>query len=301
MVIDKKTLIKIRKYKSIYLMFIPIAVYFIVFSYYPLILGIISSFRESILIGTPKFVGLENYKDVISNPLYGEAFLNTIIVNLLTFVVQFIFGLFIALSLNEVRIKAIRSTIQTVTYIPNLLSWAIVGGMWIRILAPTGMLNNILKLIYGDSFTPIVFMAQPKFARTIMILTGAWKGAGYYAVLLLTAIVSIDQSIYESASIDGATRLQQIGYITIPNLVPTMKIITVLGSMNFLRNFDQIFIMGNANIFSKVRNLLYLIYTEGVVNFKIGIATAAATIVLVATFIISTIVRRLTKYDETFD
>lgn len=227
--------------------------------------------------------------------------MNTIIVNLLTFVVQFIFGLFIALSLNEVRIKAIRSTIQTVTYIPNLLSWAIVGGMWIRILAPTGMLNNILKLIYGDSFTPIVFMAQPKFARTIMILTGAWKGAGYYAVLLLTAIVSIDQSIYESASIDGATRLQQIGYITIPNLVPTMKIITVLGSMNFLRNFDQIFIMGNANIFSKVRNLLYLIYTEGVVNFKIGIATAAATIVLVATFIISTIVRRLTKYDETFN
>ena len=86
-------------------MFIPIAVYFIVFSYYPLILGIISSFRESILIGTPKFVGLENYKDVISNPLYGEAFLNTIIVNLLTFVVQFIFGLFIALSLTKLGLR----------------------------------------------------------------------------------------------------------------------------------------------------------------------------------------------------
>lgn len=301
MLIDRKTLIKIRKYKSIYLMFVPIAVYFIIFSYYPLILGIISSFRESILIGTPKFVGLENYKSVLSNPLYSEAFINTIIVNFLTFAVQFIFSLIIALSLNEVKNKIIRSSIQTVTYIPNLLSWAIVGGMWIRILSPTGMLNNILKLIYGDGFNPIVFMAEPRFARTIMILTGAWKGAGYFAVLLLTAIVSIDQSIYESANIDGATRFQQIVHITVPNLVPTMKIITVLGSMNFLRNFDQIFIMGNANIFGKVRNLLYLIYTEGVVNFKIGIATAAATMVLIATFIISTIVRRLTKYDETFN
>lgn len=301
MLIDKKTLIKIRKYKSIYLMFIPIAIYFIVFSYYPLILGIISSFRESILIGTPKFVGIENYKNVLSNPLYSEAFVNTIIVNFLTFVVQFVFSLFIALSLNEVKNKMIRSGIQTVTYIPNLLSWAIVGGMWIRILSPTGMLNNILKLIYGNNFNPIVFMAEPRFARTIMVLTGAWKGAGYFAVLLLTAIVSIDQSIYESASIDGATRFKQILYITVPNLVPTMKVITVLGSMNFLRNFDQIFIMGNANIYSKVRNLLYLIYTEGIVNFKIGIATAAATMVLIATFIISTIVRRLTRYDETFN
>ncbi|SFQ44171.1 ABC transporter permease subunit [Caldicoprobacter faecalis] len=301
MLIDKKTLIKIRKYKSIYLMFIPIAIYFIVFSYYPLILGIISSFRESILIGTPKFVGIENYKNVLSNPLYSEAFVNTIIVNFLTFVVQFVFSLFIALSLNEVKNKMIRSSIQTVTYIPNLLSWAIVGGMWIRILSPTGMLNNILKLIYGNNFNPIVFMAEPRFARTIMVLTGAWKGAGYFAVLLLTAIVSIDQSIYESASIDGATRFKQIVYITVPNLVPTMKVITVLGSMNFLRNFDQIFIMGNANIYSKVRNLLYLIYTEGIVNFKIGIATAAATMVLIATFIISTIVRRLTRYDETFN
>lgn len=301
MLIDKKTLIKIRKYKSIYLMFIPIAIYFIVFSYYPLILGIISSFRESILIDTPKFVGIENYKNVLSNPLYSEAFVNTIIVNFLTFVVQFVFSLFIALSLNEVKNKMIRSSIQTVTYIPNLLSWAIVGGMWIRILSPTGMLNNILKLIYGNNFNPIVFMAEPRFARTIMVLTGAWKGAGYFAVLLLTAIVSIDQSIYESASIDGATRFKQIVYITVPNLVPTMKVITVLGSMNFLRNFDQIFIMGNANIYSKVRNLLYLIYTEGIVNFKIGIATAAATMVLIATFIISTIVRRLTRYDETFN
>lgn len=175
MLIDRKTLIKIRKYKSIYLMFVPIAVYFIIFSYYPLILGIISSFRESILIGTPKFVGLENYKSVLSNPLYSEAFINTIIVNFLTFAVQFIFSLIIALSLNEVKNKIIRSSIQTVTYIPNLLSWAIVGGMWIRILSPTGMLNNILKLIYGDGFNPIVFMAEPRFARTIMILTGAWK------------------------------------------------------------------------------------------------------------------------------
>jgi len=291
---------QVKKYKLIYAMLFPIALYFIIFSYYPLVLGIINSFRESKLIGTPKFVGLANYKEVLANPLYLNALENTIVVGLLTFIVQFVFGLLIALSLNEIKSKFIKSTIQSVTYLPNLLSWAIVGGMWITILSPSGMVNAMRQIIYGAGTSPVVFMSEPKYARTIMVLTGAWKGAGYFAVLFIAAIVSINQSIYESARIDGASRLKQIIYITIPNLVSTMKVITVLGSMSILRNFDQIFVMGNSLIYDKVRNLLYLIYTDGIVNFKVGLATAAATIVLIATFLLSTFVRKITRYDETY-
>jgi putative aldouronate transport system permease protein len=75
----------------------------------------------------------------------------------------------------------------------------------------------------------------------------------------------------------------------------------VLGSMGILRNFDQIFVMGNSTIYNEVRNLLYLIYTDGIVNFKVGLATAAATLVLIATFLLSTLVRKLTRYDETYN
>lgn len=292
---------QIKKYRLIYAMFLPIAAYFIVFSYYPLALGILNSFRESKLIGRPEFVGLANYRDVFSNPLYMEAFVNTVIVGFFTFVVQFAAGLLIALSLNEVKNNFTKSAVQSVTYLPNLLSWAIVGGMWITILSPSGMLNGLLQLIFGSDFTRIIFMTEPKFARAIMVLTGAWKGAGYFAVLFMAAIVSVNMTVYEAASIDGASRLRQIIYITLPNLVPTMKVIIVLGSMSFLRNFDQIFVMGNASIYGKVRNLLYLIYNDGIINFKVGLATAAATLVLLATLVLSTAVRKLTKYDETYD
>ena len=253
---------------------------------------------ESKLIGDPQFVGLDNYLSVIKDSLYSQALVNTLIVGIGTFLARFALGLVIALSINEIKNKVLKASTQSVTYLPYLLSWAVVGGMWITILSNTGMLNAFLRMILGDTFQPMVFMAEARFARAIMIFTGAWKDAGYYAVLFLAAIVSIDQTIYEAAAIDGASRMKQILLITIPNLTGTMKVIAVLGSMSVLRNFDQIFIMGNASIFDEVKNLLYLIYQNGITEFKVGIATAGATLLLILTFIISYIVRKLTRYDK---
>lgn len=298
---ERLTLKKLSKHRFIYLMLLPIAAYFIVFSYYPLGLGLYSSFHDVKLLGGSQFVGMANYANVIANPQYGQAFLNSLIVGIGTFVFQFLWGLTIALLLNEVRGKIAKSAIQSVTYIPYLLSWSVVGGLWMLLFSPSGMVNGLLELISSGDFQPIVFMSEPKFARFIMIFTGAWKGAGYYAVLFLAAIVGIDPSIYESASIDGASRLRQIFQITVPNIVPTMKVVTVLGAMGVLRNFDQIYIMGTASILDKVRNLLYLIFTQGVQQFKVGPATAAATLVLIGTMVISSIVRKVIRYDDTYE
>lgn len=292
---------QLKKYKLIYAMLLPIAIYFSIFSYYPLVLGVINSFRKSKMIGIPEFVGLANYKEIFVNPLYIQAFVNTVIVGLFTQVFQFLFGLLIALSINEVKSKFIKSAIQSVTYLPSLLSWAIVGGMWITILSPSGLINGILQFFNRSDFSPIVFMGEPQLAREIMVLTAAWRGAGFYAVLFVAAIVSINPTVYEAANIDGASRLKQLVYITIPSLVPTMKVIVVLGSMGILRNFDQIFVMGNSTIYHEIRNLLYLIYTDGITNFRVGLATAVATLVLIATFVLSTAVRRITKYDQTYN
>jgi putative aldouronate transport system permease protein len=292
---------QMKKYQFIYFMLLPIAVYFLVFSYYPLALGIVYSFQKSKLLGEAEFAGLANYRDIFSNPLYYEAFINTVVVGLFSFMAEFILGLAVALSLNEIKHKFVKSTVQSVTYLPNILSWAIVGGMWMTILSPSGLINGILKLICGSGFHQIVFMSEPRFARTIMVLTGAWKHAGYYTVLFLAAMTGIDPMLYEAASIDGTSRFQQIFYITLPNLVSTMKVLVVLGSMGVLRNFDQIYIMGNSSIYGEVRNLLFLIYTDGILNFKVGTAMAAATMLLVATYILATIIRKLVKYDQTYD
>lgn len=205
----------------------------------------------------------------------------------------------LAILLNEIRSKGVRSLFQTVSYIPHLLSWAVVGSIWITLLSPSGLINGVLKAINGDGFRKIVFMSERDYARGIHDLHPApWKGAGYYAALFLAAIISINPTLYEAASIDGATRLQQIIRITIPELTSTIKVVTMLGVMGILRNFDQIFIMSNSSILDKVRNLLYLIYNEGIVNIKVGSASAAATLVLLATMLISFTMRKLIKYDQ---
>lgn len=289
---------RLRRYRFIYLMMIPVLVYFLVFSYYPMMLGIYNSFREIKLLGNASFVGWKNYQTIFASPVYSQAFVNTLIVGTGTFLLQTAWGLVLALAMSELRKKISRSFFQTISYIPNLLSWSVVGSIWITLLSPTGLLNSVLELIGGEEFRTIVFMSERNYARGIMIFTGAWKGAGYTAALLMAAIVAIDPTLYEAASIDGATRFQQITRITVPCIVPTIKTVVVLGVMGILRNFDQIFIMSNSSILDKVRNLLYLIYNDGIVQFKVGPASAAATIVLLATMVISFFVRRLIGYDK---
>ena len=298
---DKNVWKKVKRYRGIYLMLLPVLVYFLVFSYYPLVLGIINSFQKVKILGGSEFAGMDNYINVATSSTYQQALGNSLIVGIGTFLLQFVLGLVIALLLNEVKNKVARSLIQTVTYIPYLLSWAVVGGCGITIFSPTGMINGILEMFSSGDFQPIVFMSEPIFARGIMIFTGAWKGAGYFAALFLATIVSLDSSIYEAAQIDGASRLQQIMRITLPQIKPTMKIVTVLSAMGVLRNFDQIFIMGNPSINDKVQNLLVLIYNDGILKFDVGTATAAATLVLLVTMLISFVVRKLIGYDQAYD
>ncbi len=289
---------RVKRYRFIYLMTLPVLAYFLVFSYYPMALGIYNSFREVKLLGAASFAGLNNYRTIFSSPVYIQAFVNTVAVGSGKFLLQFIWGLLLAVLLNEVHRKAVRSAFQTVSYVPYLLSWSVVGSIWITLLSPSGLVNGLAQLFQGDSYRKIVFMSERSHARAIMIFTGAWKDSGYTAALFLAAIISINPVLYEAASIDGATRLQQIRHILIPSIRPTVKVVVVLGMMGLLRNFDQIFVMANSSILDKVRNLLYLIYNEGIVQFRIGPASAAACVVLLATMAISFTVRHLIRYDQ---
>lgn len=236
----------ILRYKEIYLLLIPVLVYFLVFSYYPLVLGILKSFQKVKLLGGYEMVGFNNYIEIFGGRQYRQAFINSLAVGGGTFILQFAWGLLIAVLLSVIKNKARKSLFQTVSYIPYLLSWSVVGGLWITILSPSGMVNGIMSALLGNNYSPMVFMSETRYARSIMIFTGAWKEAGYFAALFLAAMVGIDSALYESARMDGASRIKQIWYITLPVIVPTMKVVAVLSVMRILRNFDQIFVMMNA-------------------------------------------------------
>lgn len=292
---------KISKNIFFYAMLLPVILYFLVFSYYPLLLGIHTSFHQVRLLGGATFVGFDNYVAFWNHPQFQQAMVNTIVVGVVSFALQFLAALVLSVMINEIRVKFFKSSVQTVTYLPHLLSWAIVGGLWINLLSPNGFVNSLLRELHGPGFSSIVFMAEPRFARAIMILSGAWKNVGFTIVLLLAAIVSVDQGMYEAAHIDGASRIKQIQRITIPSIIPTMKVVIMLGTMGLLRNFDQIYIMSRATIDPQVRNMLVWIFVQGIERFQLGLATAAASFVLAATLVLTFAVRKLIRYDQSYE
>ena len=286
---------KLWQYKGIYLMILPVFIYFAVFTFYPLGLGFVQSFQKVRLIGAATFIGVENYGRVLDDPIFRMSFTNSVIVGTVSLFINLALAMVLTVSVNEVRLKLGKSIIQTVTFLPYLFSWTVVGGMWLLILSHNGLVNEFLAKLGLDR---TMFFTSPAWGRPVILFTNAWKQAGYFAVLLLASVVSIDPTIYEAARIDGASRMRQVRYIIIPQVWPTVKTLLVLGATGVLRNFDQVLIMNRPATKDSIRTLLLYIYEEGITKMKIGTATAAATVVMATTLIITIAVRRLAKYEQ---
>lgn len=292
---NKRLRKKLWQYKAIYAMIIPVFVYFAIFTFYPLALGLVQSFQKVKLIGAPTFIGLENYKNVLNDSIFRISFRNSIVVGTVSLFINLAVSIVLTVSVNEIRNKFAKSAIQTVTFLPYLFSLTVVGSMWLMIFSHNGMVNEFLVKLGLDR---IPFFTSPDWGRPVILFTNAWKQAGYFVVLLLASVVSIDPSIYEAARIDGATRMRQIRYIIIPQIWPTVKTLMVLGATGVLRNFDQVLMMNKPATKDSIRTLLLYIYEEGITKMKIGTATAAATVVMITTLVITIVVRKLAKYDQ---
>lgn len=286
---------RIKKYCFIYLLLLPLLLYFLVFSYFPLFLGVIQSFQEVKLMGDAEWVGLENYKSILKDKQFFNSLINGSIIGFGTLCFTFSTSLILALGINELRNSKIKSLIQTTTYLPHLFSWTVVGGIWINILGPNGFVNGLLEE-FGQK--TVLFMTEKDLARWIMIFTGTWKSMGYTAVLFLASIVAINPSLFEAAQIDSASRFKQIRRIILPELKPTMVTVFILGLMGIFTNFDQVFIMGNPAIIQKIKTPILYIFENGINRFKIGIATAGSVIVLILTMTIIFIVRRFIEKEN---
>ena len=283
------------KFRNLYLLFLPVALYFIVFSYYPFFKGIVMSFQANQLLGKRPFVGLENYRAVIADPDFIQSIGNSLIIGIADLALYFVLSLLLALFINELASGTMRKFLHTVAYLPYLFSWAVIGGIWLIVFERRGMVNELRGLLNLDV---VYFWAEPGYSRPLIIGMGVWRSIGYYALLFSVSIISIDPTLYEAARIDGASRLTQITKIVIPLLKATMKVILVLLSIGILTHFDEIYVMQNPINKPYIRTLLLYVFETGIVNFKLGTATAGATLVMIGTLAMVGLSRRLTRYDE---
>ncbi|MBB6731722.1 ABC transporter permease subunit [Cohnella zeiphila] len=287
----------LKKHGLFYLLMLPVAIYFVLFSYYPLVKGLQTSFQDYKLMGARPYVGFTNYGTVWHDPTFWDAFRNTLIIGGGILIAGFLAPLIVALSLNEVLNRPFKKAAQLILYIPHLLSWVVVGGVCIFLLSPdTGFVNLLLVKLFG--IQPINFLAEDSWARGIMIGSAVWKDMGYNCILFLAGIVAINPSLYEAARMDGATRWQQMRYVTLPQLANTMKVIFLLNTLGILRIFDQIFVMRNSAIASKVDVLMMYTFQKGIMEIRLGPAAAASFYVVLFTLVLTFAVRKMTRFDE---
>lgn len=257
-----------------------------VFSFAPLF-GILMAFQDYFPakgILQSRWVGLENFDFIFSLPSSRQIFANTIIISLGKLAAGIIVPVFFALLLNEIRVIAFKRTVQTIVYLPHFLSWVVLANVVSSILGFDGPVNSLIQSMGHD---PILFLGSNVWFRPVIILSDCWKEFGYGSIIYLSALTSIDPGLYESASLDGASRLQKIFYITLPMLVPTIVLMMALNLGNILNaGFDQIFNLYNPLVYETGDIIDTYVYRIGLLDMQYSLATAVGLIKSVIGFVL---------------
>ncbi|XEC97678.1 ABC transporter permease [Paenibacillus tarimensis] len=263
---------------DIQLMVIPALAIIFVFSYIPMY-GVLMAFQDySIFSGfwASPWVGFKHFRMFLEAPEFWTVIRNTIVISLLKLGIGFPAPILLALMLNEVKNMVFKRVVQTVSYLPHFLSWVIVSGFAISMLSTdNGSINILLqKLKLIDE--PIGFLGIPEYFWAILVTSGIWKEIGFSSIVYLAAVAGIDPSMYEAASIDGASRFKQIFLITLPSIMPVITIFMILAIGNLLSaGFEDILLLGSNPVLREVADVVdTYVYRVGINNQRFSYATA---------------------------
>lgn len=268
---------QIWKSRMTYTLLLPGLVWYIVFAYGPLagLTLAFKTYKASLGIWGSPWAGLLNYSHVFSDPAFMESVFRTLYINLGRLIFQFPVPIILALALNEIKFLRFKKTLQTVFTFPNFLSWVIVAGILQNILSLDGLLNNTLDAI---GLSRISFLGNPTIFQPMLYITDIWKSSGWGAIIYLAAIASVDMDQYQAAEIDGATRIQRIFHITLPNIMPTIVVMFILQIGGIMSaGFDQIFNLNNVSVRSVSETLdmyIYRITFQAPTDFSFSMAVS---------------------------
>lgn len=272
-----------KKYWFLYMLVLPGLCFLLVFEYAPMY-GITLAFKDYSprlgVLGSP-WVGLDHFKEMLADPNFIRAFKNTLIINVYNLVFGFTFSVFLSLMINEIRLKKVKSVVQTSVYLPYFLSWVIFAGLvQVFLEYPSsadlgGVVNQVITKLGG---TPIDFLKRPELFRGILVISNIIKTSGYSTIVYLAALAGISPTLYESAAIDGANRKDMLLHITIPRIMPSIAIMLILQLAGlFVSNFDQVYNLYNNYVLSTGDVLSTYIYRislgGGGTNFELSTAT----------------------------
>ena len=270
---------KLDQGKRMFLYMLPFLLLCFAFSYFPLHGWIYSfyDYKPPLKLSQCNFMGLRWFKMIFGNPAQvRQLFIvmrNTFAMSFLNIATS-VLPLFFAVFLNEIKCKWFRKMVQTLTTIPNFISWVLVYAVAFCLFSNTGMVNTVFQNL-GVILKPIKFLDSDSHTYIAMLLWSTWKGLGWGAIMYLASIAGIDQEMYEAARVDGAGRFQLMRYITLPELMRTYFVMLMLSVAHFLNNgMDQYFVFQNAFNKAHIQVLDLYVYNIGMTGSSLSLATA---------------------------
>lgn len=254
--------------KLLYLMIAPALLYYVIFQYGPMYGAIIAfkDFTPSLGIVNSEWVGFAHFRDFFGGLYFWRTLSNTMLLSVCSLLFEFPAPIILALLLNELRSKALKGAIQTISYMPYFISLIVICGIIRDFVSSDGVITGLLSPLVGDGTS---MLQQPQLFRPIYVSSEIWQRMGWESIIYVAALSGIDPEQYEAAKIDGAGRWRQMWSITLPGILPVIVILLILRIGNFLNvGFEKIILLYNPAIYETADIISTFVYRKGLIEFN---------------------------------
>lgn len=291
----KRLAVDLSRNKILYLMVLPTLIFYFVFAYMPMY-GVIIAFKDfspSLGILKSPWAGLTHFKDFFESMYFGRVMVNTVRISLTNLLFGFPAPIIFALVLNEIRSKRAVKAIQTFSYIPHFISLVVICGMIKQFTNDNGFVNDIIEFFGGER---VSMLNQPGYFVPLYVISGIWQDMGWTSIIYVSALLSIDHSLYEAATIDGAGKLRQIISVSLPGIMPTIITMFLMQVGNILNvGYEKIILMYNPATYETADVISTFVYRKGLLEYNWSFSAAVGLFNSVISFCVLIIANKITK------
>ena len=284
----------LKRNYSLYLIFLPTVIFFVIFSYGPMV-GLLMAFQNykpQLGFFRSPFVGFKHFQDFFQSYYFWRLLKNTFLISFLDLLVGFPLPIIFALLLNEVRGKFFKKSIQTISYMPYFVSMVVVCSLVNQFCSQNGAITQLWSMITQNE--PASLIAQPQLFRAIFVGSNVWQSLGYNSIIYIAALASVDQELYEAAVIDGANRWKQTLHVTLPGISSTIIILLILRCGQLLNvGYEKIILLYGPSTYETADVINSFVYRKGLQEFNYGYSAAVGLFNSVISFILLMTVNKI--------
>ncbi len=301
---SRRALLKkdLKRDKYLMLMFLPVFIYYIIFSYLPMT-GLVMAFENFQLgkgfagIYTGEWVGLKWFLQFFHSAFAWRLIRNTFLLSFYSLIFGFPIPIIFAICITQMRAKKYRKIAQVATYLPYFISTVVVVGIMVNFLSPSsGIINQLIVRMGGKAQN---FMGDPNWFRFLYVASGSWQSFGFNSIIFVAAILGISPELYEAMTVDGANRRQQVWHLVLPMIAPTIILLLIMSLGNILSvGFEKVYLMYKPAVYETADVIATYVYRQGIESKNFSYATAVGLFNSVVGFVLvmvsNQVARRLT-------